>query len=273
LHHRGHVVFVFLHLPKTAGHSFTAVAARHFGADRVAAVNGPDDLDAFVRTHRRGRFALVHGHMPYGVAEHVGERGVYYVVLRDPVDRFVSDYYYIWGAPEHPAHRLVRERGITLRDFARIPSPVHPFTQNAQARRLCRYDLVRRNAGGGRWWALRHRFGAAELDEAKETLATRVHAFGLYERMPQSMRQFAALIGAELGEIPHENVTPFRLAVGQLDTETIDAIREANRLDLALYEFACRLADERSSALDRRRRPQRPAELPPAAPAPEKRVP
>jgi hypothetical protein len=193
--------------------------------------------------------------MPYGVAQHVGERGVYYVVLRDPVDRFVSDYYYIQGSPGHPAHRLVHERGITLRDFARTPSPVHPFTQNAQVRRLCRYDLVRRTPAGGRWWALRDTFGAAELEEAKETLATRVQAFGLYERMPQAMRQFAALIGAELEEIPRENVTPFRLAVDALDAETVDAIREANRLDLALYEFAERLADERAGALDLRSPP------------------
>jgi hypothetical protein len=255
-------MFVFLHLPKTAGHSFRAVAARHFGAHRIAVVNGHDQFDAFVRRHRHGRWPFVQGHMPYGVAEHVCERGVYYVALREPVDRFLSDYYYICSSPGHPAHRLVHEHRITLRDFARIPSPVHPFMHNAQVRRLCRYDLTRRGPGGERWWLLRDTFGAAELEEAKETLATRVHAFGLFERMAESMAQFRALIGAAPGVIPRENVTRFRLAVDQLDASTLDAICEANRLDLELYEFACRLADERSRALDLRRRSERPAAFP-----------
>jgi hypothetical protein len=270
--HRDRRVFVFLHLPKTAGHSFTAVAARHFGPDRIAAVNGPHEFDALAREHHRGRWPFVHGHMPFGVAEHLGERGIYWVVLREPVDRFLSDYYYIRGSPGHPAHRLVRERRITLRDFARIPSPVHPFTHNAQVRRLCRYDLTRRGAGGERWWALRDACGPAELEEAEETLATRVHAFGLFERMPEAMAQFAASIGAAPGTIPRENVTRFRLRTDQLDAETLDAIRAANRLDLALYEFACRLADARARALDMRAARERPGALPFDPPRPDRHV-
>ena len=134
-------MILFLHIPKTAGHSFKALALERFAAERVAYVNDGSAMEDFVRGYRPGQCEYVHGHMPWGLAERVGERGVYYTVLREPADRFVSDYYYISNTPGHPAHRAMREGGITLRDFARVPSPVHPFTQNAQVRRLLRYDL------------------------------------------------------------------------------------------------------------------------------------
>jgi len=249
-------MIVFLHLPKTAGHSLKALALARFGEERVAHVNDGPTMESFVRDHRPGRWDFVQGHMPWGLAERVGERGTYFTVLREPVDRFVSDYYYIHNAPGHPAHRGMRERGITLRDFARVPSPVHPFTQNAQVRRLCRYDL-RPRSDGRPWWAAHETIGDAALDDAKETLARRIDAFGLYERMADTMAEFAALIGTELHEMPRENVTPLRRAVNELDDETVAAIREANRFDVALYEFAVALADARAA----RRSTTRPAFL------------
>ena len=58
------------------------------------------------------------------IAPYVRERGIYYVVLREPVDRFLSDYYYICSSPGHPAHRLVMPQQVIDRIGIVEESPV-----------------------------------------------------------------------------------------------------------------------------------------------------
>jgi hypothetical protein len=241
-------MIVFLHMPKTGGHSFKQVLFARFGAEAVAFVNGRDDYLAFSRAWVPGRFAAVHGHMPLGLAARIPEPCTHYVVLRDPVDRFVSDYYHLYNTPEHPLHRTIRGEGIGLREYARRATPSDPAffnSQNAQVRRLATYDLDAVRDDGAYWWLTRPDADRAMLEEAQENLAGRVGHFGLFERMEESMHEFAGLLGAVLHRVPRENVTPFRVGVDEVDAETVAAIREANRWDVELYDWARARFDDR----------------------------
>jgi Sulfotransferase family len=234
-------MIVFLHMPKTGGHSFKQVLFARFGVAAVGFVNGRDEYLALVRGWIPGRFAAVHGHMPLGLAHAIREACTYYVVLRDPVDRFVSDYYHLYNTVEHPLHRVIRGEGIGLGDYARRATPADPLffnSQNAQVRRLATYDPAAVRDDGAYWWLTRPRADAAMLEEAKANLVEQIRHFGIFERLEASMQGFAGLLGATLHRVPRENVTPHRVGVDTLDAETVAAIREANRWDLELYAWA-----------------------------------
>jgi hypothetical protein len=41
-------------------------------------------------------------------------------MMRDPVDRVISHYYFIKRSSEHPLNRVITERNFSLEDYARF---------------------------------------------------------------------------------------------------------------------------------------------------------
>jgi hypothetical protein len=240
-------MLIFLHMPKTGGHAFRHLIERRFGVNQMFFINGSDDLERCLKEYQPGKWSCLHGHMPYGISTCLREPCSYYVSLREPVDRFISDYYHLYNTPKHPAHEQVRKERLSLADYARIPCPVHFVCHNAQVRRLCCYDVRQKTGDNKFWWLTREGVDGVMLEEAKYNLSRRIKLFGLYERFDESYQQLGALIGLKETLAPRVNVSPFRKAVADIDSGTLDAIREANRFDIALYEFAKELWLERST--------------------------
>ena len=241
-------MLTFLHLPKTGGHSFKQLLVDRFGPDGVAYANGLAGYRALRRDWQRGRWQALHGHMPIGVPAALGVPEQYFVVLRDPVDRFVSDYYHLVNTPAHPNHQVVVEQRITLREYAAVPChPVSRGAQNGQVRRLATYDLDAVAADGSHWWSGAWDADRSTLEQAKRNLRDRVRHIGLVERMDESMSRFADLLGLSRVRSPRENVSPQRVEVSSLDRETVAAIRAANQLDLELYDYAQELFERQAA--------------------------
>ncbi|MEK6238802.1 MAG: sulfotransferase family protein, partial [Planctomycetales bacterium] len=134
----------FLHMPKTGGHSFKQAIFKRYGMDRVRFVNSLADWESFLAEYEPGRWDCVHGHMPCGLGEMLPEPAVYYVVLRNPLDRFVSAYYHIRTKTAHPAHAWLNSENITLRQFAQAGRDC-----DAQVKRLLDYDYPTMQRRGG----------------------------------------------------------------------------------------------------------------------------
>ena len=112
----------------------------------------------------QGPFDLVEGHFPYGIHYFYGvKKPRYYVMLRHPVDRVLSCYYFIRACSgpsyEHPRLNEVRENSIV--EFCK--NPVH---QNVQTRFVA--GILPEYAG--RYLSLSGRLGTAVLKRAKQNL-------------------------------------------------------------------------------------------------------
>lgn len=105
-------VTMFVHIPKTAGTTFNSVLSYQYGHRRSVwvpwdNVRVEDTIDRLADGDR-DRLTLVRGHFPFGWHEYL-ERPVRYItMLRHPVDRVVSLYYYFRQGPDCQEHRLAR---------------------------------------------------------------------------------------------------------------------------------------------------------------------
>ncbi|QHQ36056.1 glycosyltransferase [Algicella marina] len=129
---RQDVLTIFQHIPKTAGSSLVHEIRCHIGAmrgihidyTRVGQGVGTDQLmslsvEDFLASYDPSRTRCISGHLRRHhidriQAEIPASRVI--VVLRDPVDRVISDYRY-QCTPDHPPHERFREMCPTIRDY------------------------------------------------------------------------------------------------------------------------------------------------------------
>lgn len=223
----------FVHIPRTAGTTFGAYldglyagrdVAKFYADDAHPVVN--EKLDAFRRlaAGEKASYALLRGHFVYGFDG--GESGCRYVtLLREPVARLVSYYFYALKEPMNYLHTYLLQRRIGLESF--LMSDASIDLDNYQVRAV----------SGAAFGSSRERVSGAHLALAKRNLVERFAAFGLTERFDASMRRFAR----QFGWAPAPRERRNEGAYGR-DVELGDACRayveEKNRFDIELYRFA-----------------------------------
>ena len=219
----------FTHVPKTAGTSIREATFSHavpesrthsFSGIRLALKNQPG-------------FDLLTGHYPYGVHLLYSVTDPrYFVMLRDPVDRAISQYYFtkMGDKPWYTHPDLADVKANDLVGFYR-----NPEYQNLQARYVA--GLIWEWMG--RHLSLNGLLSSTVLGRAKKHLLERYEAYGLKERFRESARIFANCAGTELSlSEERRKKTKERPAKADIPEETLRSIRELNSLDVALYEFA-----------------------------------
>lgn len=234
-------VVLFLHIPKAGGQTLgeyvynqcrapeshadglldAGVAYLDYGFVKEPGLAVPAHVKSLLG--RRDLRAVV-GHFWFGLHEHVARPYLYVTLLRDPVERVVSLYYY---AKLHET--------MSLEEFVRAP----PFKEvdNDQTRRIAGVNP----AVGG--------CTRATLDAARENLRRRFAVVGTTERMEETLALLNLKLGwsREVVSFPR-NVNAARPASATLPRETIEAVRGCNELDFELWRFASELMDARIAA-------------------------
>jgi hypothetical protein len=85
---------IFLHLPKTAGQSVHLFLERLFGKTAVAPARVNEQLIRMSITDVR-RYRVFSGHLDWALLDCVKEPCFTFTVLRDPIDRILSFYFYL----------------------------------------------------------------------------------------------------------------------------------------------------------------------------------
>lgn len=233
---------IFLHIPKAAGSSLQEWVFRHYSGGRAYRFKGDKDNwreFANLPETERALYDVVLGHVNFGVHELLPEPATYMTMLRDPVDRVVSHYYYVLSTPTHYLHKKVAGRGYSLLEFA-LTRLSHEL-DNDQVRWLTSRHHDEIPVGG---------IDRRILDEAKWNLEHGIAALGLMERFSESLACFERAFSWE--HIPMEaarNVNAERPPLSEMAPEALEAIREVNRFDVELYEFAQALFEEQKNRL------------------------
>jgi hypothetical protein len=207
-----------IHIPKTAGLAFREILYRQYTPNRVLAINqgALRRQNQTLTDHYRKRHQVIHGHLPYPYLKDLhGPETAVITWFREPVSRVISNYYYNI-THEFPKRKQENpdQQMISLEEFIERPK-----RQNVMSRFLEGIELE-------------------ELD-----------FFGFQEGFVDGLEQLAAQMGWTLTEEDRaRRVNDNRKVKSKYptpDQSVIDRIKELNTADIALYEEARQLWQER----------------------------
>jgi len=230
---RGAGLWLFVHVPKTAGSSLSGELARlarpyhniHIDhADRSRP--GPDRFDAaveaFLARAAETPFRSASGHILHRHVERIRAAlpGIVRPVtmLRDPLARIVSDYRH-QRSPMHPLSAEVIRRVPDFAAFVDLPGQ-----RNRMARHLVPAELVRRE----------------RVEESVAHVMDRFAFVGLQERYALSFRTLTALVtGSPRAPTERRRVNEEGEAV-ELSPEVVRQVQARNALDFAIHAAVLR---------------------------------
>lgn len=222
---------VFIHIPKTGGSSLSWIIDNYYGerAERLMTAGDISNLRRYVNrpAEELEKVKALHGHIPISVASHMPGKSDCVTMLRHPYERVVSDYFFIYSSPQHPAYQRAQSGELSFEKFIR-----GGHARNVMTRRLYNYDLA------GEVVFTSEDPHDQLISVAKENLK-QFAVVGLNEFFDESVRRIADHFQWEhIPEIVRINTTKDRPKFSDLSDEDQEVIRENNILDLELYEEA-----------------------------------
>ena len=216
---------IFLHLPKTAGTTVNRLIEWEYPLFQMYSID-PVIFEwsaAHVRKlpeRRLRNTRMFKGHMLFGLHEILPQPATYITVLRDPVERVLSAFYFMRSYKLHPLYWKFRHENWTIEDFVQRST-----RDNVQCKIIAGADY--------------HAPCTNEvLGMAIEHLNRYFGVVGLSERLEESLALMKLRFGWQLKSYSSFNVTRSRPKKGDLSQTTLDLIAEKNSFDIALYRHA-----------------------------------
>jgi Sulfotransferase family len=228
-------VIIFLHLPKTGGSTLARVIKRQYRPESVLRLYESEfgeELEQ-LRPFQLERLRAVMGHFYFGAHNFLSRPARYMTLIREPVERIISHYYFVRRSPGHEFYEPANE--FSLKDFVEYCS--------IETERRSDNDQTRQLAGvHGRGSS---QTDAAELLEiAQRNLAEHFSVVGITEEFDRSLILARRTFGWKHVFYTSRNVTRQRPHKDELTQETLEVIEAHNDQDLQLYRCARDLLTE-----------------------------
>lgn len=214
---------VFLHLSKTGGTTLWDILNLEYSSSKIYPQLKKSEYANFISSVNSSYkfYDVISGHIPFGIHKYLEREVTYFTFLRDPVERIISDYFYVLREKEHHHNELIIKNKMSLAEYVEMS-----------------------DKGNGQVAALAGCLSNKNLDKttlhkAKENLNNKMFFVGLTEEFDASILILKNLLGWLIE--PYyikKNVTKFRPQKPDFNKETIKLIKEKNQLDIDLYEYA-----------------------------------
>jgi len=219
---------IFLHLPKCAGTTLSRLIEWEYPARQIYSI----DPSYFRWSHRKlmrlpskrlARMLIFKGHMPFGLHARLPRPATYITFLREPIERVISEYYFMRHHRLHPQYR--RLQTLSLEKYA-AGTPHHNVQTKLVSGRGDYPDFLAGDCND------------ETLALAKNNLAKHFTFAGLTERFDEGLAALKLLFGWNLSRYAHFNVTGrVRPKKDTIPAGTQALIAERNKYDVRLYEY------------------------------------
>ncbi|MEH7237273.1 sulfotransferase family 2 domain-containing protein [Bacillus sp. JJ1562] len=212
-------LLIFMHIQKTAGSTLRSILNKEFGKENTWFGRTLDELPK----DRIDELKCVGGHFEYGIHENFTRPYTYLTMLREPVDRVLSYYYFLKNNPARSKYDEVINMDLDM------------FLQNYK-KQTSNYQ-TKRIAGG-----------EINLEKAKQNLISDFSFIGLTERFDESLELMKKVYGLPNFKYKKSrNITQNRPSKQETPKSVIKMIEEHNELDIKLYQFVSKLFEQRLS--------------------------
>ena len=222
---------IFIHIPKAAGSTLKDIIRAQYPEGTIFEIDNvkarDEDLER-LSSQKLASLRCVHGHTAFGVHRLLPNPSTYITLLRQPVERIISHYYWVKSHPNHYLYQRVMVNNLSLLDYATLG--LDQDLDNGQARFIT-----------GLWDSDSH---SELLTTAKRNLTDSFLAFGPVERFDGVLGLFHRRLGWRLTPYVRQNVTANRLPKSAIDSHTIQRIEKVNAADMELYDWSTGRFDE-----------------------------
>ena len=215
---------IFLHIPKTGGRSLQDIILRKYSDEEVIidAHEKFREISAWDEERKRN-IRYIQGHFIFGIHKIFPQKCKYITLLRDPIERVISHYYYIKRSPNHPMNRVIEEQCLDLEGY--VTSGVCDEVQNDQARLIAGVERK------------------ASIDEskmlcmAKENVDREFLVAGQVEQFDETLMLLKKRLKLRKIYYGVRNQTINRPLKEQIPASTLRLICERNQADIELYAY------------------------------------
>lgn len=213
-------LLVFMHIPKTAGVSLLKVILKQYSLHEIGFCYF-QDLETIheelklISNNPNIKYCC--GHFLFSVHEQITRPYTFFTMLREPVERVLSFYYFCRSNPYHPFHKKTLE--MSFEEFI-TTTEVIPHIVNFQTRSLTDDFPVTQDS----------------VEKAKENIHQFFSLVGITEMFNETLFLMKKRFGWENVFYTKENIT--KRPSEPIKKDTIDLIIELNKYDIELYEWA-----------------------------------
>lgn len=225
---------IFVHISKSAGSTLNRVIDWEYSPRKICSIDGRFYFWGFQQVLKWpsrwfAGLQVFRGHMPFGLHERIPQPTTYITMLRDPIDRIISEYSYRQISRTHPiAYRSMR--GLSLKEYV-TTLPYNNLQTKMIAGLHPPYDFYSGSCT------------ADTLETAKKNLRERFALIGLTERFEESLALAKTLFGWKVPYVTSIRRTRARPARDAVGAALRGLIAEHNCFDLELYDFGADLFD------------------------------